>query len=65
MFAPREVYLKDQTFISVVFDRKDPRQTAAFHRLRSAFGLATDVEALDSRRVVLHLYPGGALGLVA
>ena len=57
--------MKNQEFIFVVFDRTDARHIEAFHRLRSAFGLAAAVEALAANRVALHLNPGGTLELAA
>jgi hypothetical protein len=48
----------EHTGLVLVFRVDQPEQAAALHGYRSAFGAATDLEALDERTYVLHLYPG-------
>ncbi len=48
----------ERTGLALVFRVDDPEQAAALHRYRSAFGGASDIEALDERTYVLHIRPG-------
>ncbi len=66
MFPPQAVYPSGTHRITILFDRGDPRQCELFRAFRDAFGeIHSDIEALYSSRLVcLHLYPGGAMGLV-
>jgi len=41
-----------------MFRVDDPEQAQALHGYRAAFGGATDIEALDEKTYILHIYPG-------
>ena len=45
--------------LSIVFDTKTPEQVEALHYWRSAFGPASDIEAVTEHAFVLHIFPGG------
>ncbi|PLS84385.1 MAG: hypothetical protein CYG60_18235 [Actinobacteria bacterium] len=45
--------------LSIVFDVRHAEQAEALHYWRSAFGPASDIEAVTEDVYVLHLYPGG------
>ena len=66
MFLRQSVYPNTICRITILFDRGDPRQRELFRGFRAAFGeYHSDIEALCSPRLVcLHLYPGGAMGLM-
>ncbi len=48
----------ERTEIVLLFRIDDPKQAEALHGYRAAFGAATEIEALDERTYVLHVYPG-------
>ena len=48
----------ERTGIVLIFRVDDPEQAAALHGYRSAFGGASEIEALDERTYVLLVYPG-------
>ncbi len=46
------------TGLALVFRTDEPEQAEALHSFRAAFGAATELEALDERTYILHVYPG-------
>ncbi|MDP8951927.1 MAG: hypothetical protein M3N18_06785 [Actinomycetota bacterium] len=42
-----------------MFDTQSPEQAEAIHYWRSAFGPASDIEAVTEDVFVLHIFPGG------
>ncbi len=46
------------TGLVLVFRIDEPEQAEALHSFRAAFGAATDLEALDEKTYILHVYPG-------
>jgi len=48
----------ERTGLALVFRVDEPEQAAALHTFRAAFGAAAEIEALDERTYVLHVYPG-------
>ena len=67
MFPPQSVYSNSIHCITILLNRGDLRQRELFPTFRDAFGEHhSDIETLNSSRYVcLHLYPAGALELVA
>lgn len=48
----------ERTGLVLMFRVDDPEQAQALHGYRAAFGGATDIEALDEKTYILHIYPG-------
>ena len=48
----------DRTSLALVFRVDVAEEAEALHTFRAAFAGATDLEALDERTYVLHVYPG-------
>ena len=48
----------ERTEIVLLFRVDVAEEAEALHGYRAAFGAATDLEALDERTYVLHVYPG-------
>lgn len=46
------------TGLVLVFRIDEPEQAEALHVFRAAFGAATELEALDEKTYILHVYPG-------
>jgi hypothetical protein len=49
---------QERAGLVLVFRTDEPEQAEALHTFRAAFGAATELEALDERTYVLHVYPG-------
>ena len=47
-----------RTGLVLVFRTDEPEQAEALHTFRAAFGAATELEALDEKTYILHVYPG-------
>ena len=48
----------ERTELVLLFRVDEPEQAEALHSYRAAFGAAADLEALDERTYVLHVFPG-------
>lgn len=46
------------TGLVLIFRTDEPEQAEALHTFRAAFGAATELEALDEKTYILHVYPG-------
>ena len=57
MIALREEYHATRC-LTLLFRVDEPEQAEALHSFRAAFGKQTDVEAVNERLFVLHIWPG-------